>query len=101
MTAKLLRVAIAVSFAVAVLVAGAAAPASASTAILGGGSGFAALEIDQWRADTAVNPYNLSVNYVAQGSTFGRNQFSGGQFDYGVSDIQFPPEEISGLTSNR
>src|SRR5262249_37805049 len=39
--------------------------------------------------------------YVAQGSTFGRNQFSGGQFDFGVSDIQFPPEEVSGVTANR
>ncbi len=53
-----------------------AAPAHGRRApIIGGGSGFAALEIDQWRADTARNPYNLQVNYVSQGSTFGRQQF--------------------------
>ena len=61
----------------------------ANAAVLGGGSGFAALEIDQWRADTARSPYNLSINYVAQGSTFGRQQFAGGQFDYAASDIQY------------
>ena len=37
------------------------------SSILGGGSGFAALEIDQWRADTARSPYNLTVNYVVAG----------------------------------
>jgi hypothetical protein len=30
--------------------------AQAASAVNGGGSGFAALEIDQWRADTAKAP---------------------------------------------
>jgi len=68
---------------------GAVSPAYAVTSILGGGSGFAALEVDQWRADTARSPFNLSVNYVAQGSSFGRAQFAQNTFDYGASDIQY------------
>jgi phosphate transport system substrate-binding protein len=76
-------------------------PAFAGSPINGGGSGFAALEIDQWRADTARAPYNLNVNYVAQGSSFGRQQFSSGNFDYGASDIIFQPEEIANLQSQR
>jgi ABC-type phosphate transport system substrate-binding protein len=77
-----------------------ATAAHASPAILGGGSGFAALEIDQWRAETARAPYNLSINYVAQGSTYGRNQFAAGAFDFGASDIQYPENEITGLQSS-
>jgi ABC-type phosphate transport system substrate-binding protein len=65
-----------------------ASPAAAGNApITGGGSGFAALEINQWQADTARRPYNLSVNYSAQGSSFGRGQFASGQLDFGASDI--------------
>jgi ABC-type phosphate transport system substrate-binding protein len=76
----------------------AAAPAGAvGSPIAGGGSGFAALELDQWRADTARAPYNLKVNYVAQGSTFGRQQFASNTLDFGASDIPFPPIEAPGL----
>jgi phosphate transport system substrate-binding protein len=74
---------------------------AAGSSILGGGSGFAALEIDQWRADTARSPFNLTVNYVAQGSTFGRQQFGGGSFDYGASDIQYQQLELPDLQSRR
>ena len=69
-----------------------ASPAGAIGAPMsGGGSGFAALEIDQWRADTARAPYSLKVNYVSQGSSFGRQQFIDGNLDFGVSDITFQP----------
>jgi phosphate transport system substrate-binding protein len=86
----------------ALFVVGIAAPALADGAsILGGGSGFAALEIDQWRADTARQPYNLSINYVAQGSTFGRTQFTGGTFDYAASDIQYMQSELSDIQGKR
>ncbi len=78
-----------------------AAHASASTAITGGGSSFASLEIDQWRADTARNPYGLSVNYVSQGSSFGRQEFIGGNLDFGASDITFQPSEIPQLQAGR
>jgi len=87
-----------------VLVASVVVPsgtANAATAITGGGSSFAALEIDQWRADTARKPYSLQVNYVSQGSTFGRTGFIDGQLDYGASDITFQPAEIPQLQSRR
>jgi phosphate transport system substrate-binding protein len=76
-------------------------PAAAATPISGGGSGFAALEIEQWRADTARAPFNLSVNYVAQGSSFGRQQFIDGNLDYGVSDIVFQAAEMPTLKARR
>ena len=34
------------------------------------------------------------VNYVSQGSTFGRQEFIDGNLDYGASDITFQPTEI-------
>jgi phosphate transport system substrate-binding protein len=91
------------ALAVALTTFGVAAPAAyaGGASILGGGSGFAALEMDQWRADTARSPYNLTVNYVSQGSTFGRQQFSGGSFDYGASDIPYQTVEIPDLQSRR
>ena len=101
MTSRLIRAiaAIALVF-VAVGVAAPAAHASGPS-LVGGGSGFAALEIDQWRADTARSPFNLTINYVANGSTFGRNQFNSGTFDYGATDIQYPDQEIQGLEGGR
>ena len=67
------------------------APAAyASPAINGGGSGFAALEIQQWKAEVARRPLNLTVNYSSQGSSVGRADFASGLFDFGASDIVFP-----------
>ncbi|MGZ4690027.1 MAG: substrate-binding domain-containing protein [Acidimicrobiia bacterium] len=78
-----------------------AGAAGAASAITGGGSSFASLEIDQWRADTARRPYGLQVNYVSQGSTFGRTEFIEGHLDYGASDITFQQTEIPQLQSRR
>jgi len=78
-----------------------AAPAGAASPITGGGSSFAALEIDQWRADTARNPFGLKVNYVAQGSTFGRQEFINGNLDFGASDIVFLSNELPTLQAKR
>jgi ABC-type phosphate transport system substrate-binding protein len=98
------RAVLAAAFVVALLgaVVGPARPAAADgTPINGGGSGFAALEIDQWRADTARKPYSLKVNYVSQGSTFGRQQFIDGNLDFGVSDITFLDSELPQLKAKR
>jgi ABC-type phosphate transport system substrate-binding protein len=97
-TSAVLAVVSAFLFAVAAPPAGALASPSP---INGGGSGFAALEIDQWRADTARKPYSLKVNYVSQGSTFGRQQFIDGNLDFGVSDIVFLDSEMGELQSKR
>jgi ABC-type phosphate transport system substrate-binding protein len=89
------------ALAVAVVAPAAPAGAAGGSPINGGGSGFAALEIDQWRADTARKPYSLKVNYVSQGSTFGRQQFIDGNLDFGVSDIVFLDSELPQLQSKR
>ncbi len=78
-----------------------ATPAVGASQIAGGGSSFSSLIIDQWRADTAKAPYNLKLDYVAQGSSWGRSQFMSGNIDYGGSDIQFIKEEKPALQSGR
>lgn len=100
--ARLRSVRVAVSLAVvAALLIATAAAASASSPIVGGGSGFAAPEIDQWKADTAVVPYSLGINYVAQGSSFGRQSFTQSSLDFGATDIVYPPAEVPALQSGR
>jgi phosphate transport system substrate-binding protein len=101
MRPRLLGAIAALALAMTVFGVGAPAAYASGASILGGGSGFAALEMDQWRADTARSPFNLTVNYVSQGSTFGRQQFSGGSFDYGASDIPYQQVEIPDLESRR
>jgi len=76
------------------------ASAAGGTPIAGGGSSFAELEIDQWRADTAHAPYNLQIDYSAAGSSFGRTQYLGGQLDYGVSDIPFQDDEAGAVAAS-
>jgi ABC-type phosphate transport system substrate-binding protein len=91
------------SFCAVVLVlslAVAIAPAHADTTIEGAGSSFPQLEIEQWRSDVSKKPYNINVNYVSSGSTFGRTQYIQGGVDFGVSDIAFQPDEI-GQAANR
>ena len=68
-------------------------PAYAATSVNGGGSSFAAPEAQQWTADVARNPYDLSVNYVLSSSGAGRNQYASGNYDYGASDIVYNPED--------
>lgn len=63
----------------------------------GGGSSYAGLEISAWRVETARAPYNLDVNYVASGSSLGRNQYMEGNFDFAASDIPFLEEELTAL----
>jgi ABC-type phosphate transport system substrate-binding protein len=67
---------------------------AAGPTLNGGGSSFASLEIDTWRAEVKRKPYELILNYVAQGSTFGRTQYIQGNFDYAASDIPFPQVEL-------
>ncbi len=73
--------------------------AQARPTVRGAGASFPALEINQWRADIARPPYNLSIDYNAAGSTYGRDQFRLGLVDFGQSDIPFPPYEIPALNA--
>jgi phosphate transport system substrate-binding protein len=79
---------------VTLLAVGVSAPHSAwaSAALNGGGSGFAALEIQQWQGDVA-SPANgsLSINYSSQSSGIGRQYFATNTWDFAASDIRYIP----------
>jgi len=79
-----------------VLVAG---RASAAPQLNGGGSSFAALEIQQWQADTARKPYSLNINYNSTGSTDGRDNFATGLYDFAASDVVYTTEDGNVPTS--
>jgi phosphate ABC transporter phosphate-binding protein len=66
-----------------------APPAAAATQILGAGSTWSQVAIDQWRADVAK--FGLPVNYQGVGSTAGRQFYYTGQVDFAVSEIPFQP----------
>ncbi len=70
---------------------------AAGPTVNGGGSSFAKLEIDQWRAEVARKPFNLEINYAAQGSTFGRQSYMDGSLDFGASDIPYTTAEFTSL----
>ncbi|HUL85033.1 MAG TPA: phosphate ABC transporter substrate-binding protein PstS [Actinomycetota bacterium] len=61
-------------------------------AILGAGSTWSQIAIDQWRAD--VYRYGVQVNYQGVGSTTGRQFFAAGTVDFAASEIPFmvPPD---------
>jgi phosphate transport system substrate-binding protein len=63
--------------------------AAAATGINGGGSSFAAPEINQWTADVAHPPASLSVNYAGSSSGAGRDDYAQGYYAYGASDIVY------------
>ena len=66
-----------------------AAVAQAAATVSGGGSTFAAPEMQQFATDTSGAPYNLQVNYAATGSGAGRENYAQGTYQYGTSDIVF------------
>jgi phosphate transport system substrate-binding protein len=70
---------------------------AAGPGLNGGGSSFAKNEIDQWRAEVARKPLELQINYVAQGSSFGRQQYIAGTLDFAASDIPFTAGELDAL----
>ena len=72
---------------------------AAGPGLNGGGSSFAKNEIDQWRAEVARKPFELSINYVAQGSSFGRQQYIAGTLDFAASDIPFTSSELNALNN--
>ncbi|MCW2540154.1 MAG: phosphate transporter substrate-binding protein PstS [Frankiales bacterium] len=66
--------------------------ASVYVPISGAGSTWSSNAIDQWRRN--VTQYGMQVNYNPTGSSDGRNQFTSGTVDFGVSEIPY------GLTDN-
>jgi len=65
--------------------------AHAATPIVGAGSTWSQIAVDQWRADVAR--YGVSVNYIGNGSSQGRAWFAGGQSDFAVSEIPYEGDE--------
>lgn len=77
---------------VATLLLGSPAPAGAAgPTIIGAGSTWSQIAIDQWRAD--VNRFGLLVNYQGVGSTTGRQFFASGAVDFAVSEIPFQSDD--------
>ena len=68
--------------------------AAAGPTVSGVGSSFAGLQMAQWRAEVAKNPFALSINYSAQGSSVGRLAFINNTHDFGASDIPFTAQEL-------
>ena len=97
---KLLRLMVAYCLAAFTVCFGAMRANAAGPTVNGGGSSFAGLEISQWKADVAKKPYELKINYQAQGSSFGRQQYIAGNLDFGASDIEFQPEELDALAAS-
>lgn len=75
-------------------------PAAAAETVLGAGSSFSALIVNQWRADAAAD--GISVNYQDTGSSQGRTLYLQGQVDFAMSDFPFQPEDrLDNVTSDR
>jgi len=83
----------ALAAAVAVLLVSATPAGAAPIPVLGGGSTFAFIALDQWRADVS-RTQGLVVNYQPTGSGNGQIQFKAGVYDFASTDISL-------LTANR
>lgn len=77
-----------------------ARPAAASSNVIGSGSSFAGIELQEWSKDVAAPPYTLNVNYQSSSSGAGRSQFRDGVVDFAVSDIRYVPEDGSAPDPN-
>ena len=64
------------------------ASAAGYVPISGSGSTWSSNALDQWRRNVA-NQFGITVNYSANGSTSGRNDFRAGQVDFAVSEIPY------------
>jgi phosphate ABC transporter phosphate-binding protein len=71
-------------------VIGAPPAAAAGPTVVGAGSTWSQIAIDQWRAD--VNRLGISINYQGVGSTQGRQFFANSSVDFGVSEIPYQPD---------
>jgi ABC-type phosphate transport system substrate-binding protein len=74
------------------------ARASAATSVNGGGSSFAALEVQQWDAAVSRQPYDLGVNYTSNSSGAGRINYASGLYDFGASDVIYNDNEDGAST---
>lgn len=69
-----------------------APPAHAAEKVLGSGSTFAEVALDQWAAD-AFRSAGLEIEFNGIGSRGGLNQFQQGVVDFASSDVPYPETE--------
>jgi phosphate transport system substrate-binding protein len=96
--APLVLMACAVALLAAIVPAGTAG--AEGPTVTGGGASFPSLLINQWRSDVSKPPYNMSINYSAAGSGFGRDKYISGALDFGQSDIPFLEDELPRVKSS-
>jgi ABC-type phosphate transport system substrate-binding protein len=63
--------------------------AGAATGLIGAGSSFAALEVQNWTSAVAKPPYNLNIQYSSTSSGDGRFSFAKQSIDFAVTDIPY------------
>ena len=63
-------------------------PASASPTVLGSGSSYAAVALDQWTSQAAAF-YGDNINYQTSSSVIGLNDYAQGQLNFGASEIGY------------
>ena len=72
----------------------------ASSALGGGGSSFAGIEMNQWTDDvSSLNP-PIEISYTPSSSGTGRQYFRSGNYPYAVSDIAFQGSVAEDLPPN-
>src|SRR5580698_187718 len=79
-----------VSLPTAVVTQAAAPPlaGAAGPTIIGSGSSYAAVALDQWTAQMA-SFYGDSINYQTSSSVIGLNDYAQGQLDFAASEIGY------------
>ncbi|MCX5392787.1 phosphate ABC transporter substrate-binding protein PstS [Streptomyces sp. NBC_00094] len=87
-TRSLLGIAAALCALLALLVHPPAAQAAGYTKITGSGSTWSSNAVEQWRRNIGAN-IGLTVNFNANGSSQGREQFKNGTVDFAVSEIPY------------
>jgi phosphate ABC transporter phosphate-binding protein len=71
------------------------AAAASYPTVLGAGSTWVQIALDQWRADIARQGF--SINYQGVGSSAGREFYINNQVDFAASEIPFQPDELPAL----
>ena len=64
---------------------------AAGLTVIGEGSSYPLIEIERWRADVAESGLGLQIVYNGTSSGQGRDEFTNGRVDFGVTDIPYPP----------
>jgi len=63
--------------------------------VIGAGSTWVQIALDQWRADIARQGFN--INYQGNGSSAGRQMYMANAADFAASEIPFQPDELPTL----